>query len=250
MSFPHLFILSPQEFSVLLSKKEPRFARLSVPALCASYFFATGVSFYIMSMYCETQSRTKNIAQFVPGVRFLARQRDSYTPFLHRVNCAFTIALLSVFPYLRPRISTPKTILCPMSFITFVILSLCPKKNCASFHLRAVIHSIHDSFVEIRGGLSYHLRYRFHTTFVTVFILLSFYQNFPITCQSTNSSFSQLSRLSQPSQLSRLSQPSQLSLPSPKIHGLFNDNIWRHQNIRACVAMAVGRCDKSGIFIL
>ena len=108
----------------------------------------------------------------------------------------------------------------------------------------------------------------YHTTFVTVFIPPSFYQNFPATCQSTNSKishFSQLSQLSQlspispissisqPSRLSPLSQPSRLSplsTPSPKIHGLFNDNIWRHQNIRACEAMAVGQCDKSGIFIL
>ena len=134
-------------------------------------------------MYCETQSRTKNIAQFVPGVRFLARQRDSYTPFLRRVNCAFTIAPPPVFPYLRTRISTPKTILCPMSFKTFVILSLCPKKNCASYHLRVVTHSIHISFVEIRGGLSYHLRHRFHTTFVlskfSNHLSINQLQNFP-----------------------------------------------------------------------
>lgn len=38
------------------------------------------------------------------------------------------------------------------------------------YRIRAVIHSIHDSFVEIRGGLSYHLRSRHHTAFVALII--------------------------------------------------------------------------------
>ena len=182
-------------------------------------------------MYCETQSRTKNIAQFVPGVRFLARQRDSYTPFLRRVNCAFTIALPPVFPYLRTRISTPKPffVLCLLK-----LLSFCPYVQKRTVH--------HTTFVSSPIQFTIHL-WKFvegyHITFVTVFIPPSFYQIFPTTCQSTNSKISHFSQLSQLSQLStfstfsrlsrlsRLSRPSQKfhpSLPSPKIHGSFNDN--------------------------
>ena len=38
------------------------------------------------------------------------------------------------------------------------------------YRIRVVIHSIHDSFVEIRGGLSYHFRSRHHTAFVAPII--------------------------------------------------------------------------------
>ena len=50
-----------------------------------------------------------------------------------------------------------------------------------------------------------------HTTFVTVFIPPSFYQDFPTDYQSVKSKISQFSQLSQLSQNSRLSQLSTIS---------------------------------------
>lgn len=48
---------------------------------------------------------------------------------------------------------------------------LCQKRCTPSlYHIRTVIHSIHDSFVEICGGLSYHLRSRHRTAFVILII--------------------------------------------------------------------------------
>ena len=73
----------------------------------------------------------------------------------------------------------------------------------------------------------------------------SFHQDFPTTYQSTNSKISQLSQLSQFSRLShlsRLSPPSQKFHPSPpssKIHGLFNDNSWRHQKSKLSVCATI-----------
>lgn len=67
----------------------------------------------------------------------------------------------------------------------------------------------------------YRIRHPYHTTFVTVFIPLSFCQIFSIAYQSTNSNISQLSQLSQfsqfsqNSQLSTISTNSRLSTPSP-----------------------------------
>ena len=78
---------------------------------------------------------------------------------------------------------------------------------------------------------SYRIRHPYHTTFVTVFIPLSFCQIFSIAYQSTNSKISQFSQLSTNSTNSRLSQlstPSRPSLPSLLIHGSIRDNSWRH----------------------
>ena len=62
---------------------------------------------------------------------------------------------------------------------------------------------------------SYCIRCPYYTTFVTLFIPPSFYQNFSNTCQSVNSKISQFSRLSLLSPFSRLSR---LSTISTKIH--------------------------------
>ena len=93
--------------------------------------------------------------------------------------CVFTIALPIVFHYLRPRIRTliisphvkPHYIHSPFSKKMADLDHLYSWKD--AYRLRAVIHSIHDSFVEIRGGLSYHLRSRHRTAFVILIIPLS-----------------------------------------------------------------------------
>ena len=67
---------------------------------------------------------------------------------------------------------------------------------------------------------SYRIRHPHHTTFVTVFIPLSFCQIFSTTYQSTNSKISQFSQLSQLSTIStnsRISRASHASLVSPFI---------------------------------
>lgn len=75
---------------------------------------------------------------------------------------------------------------------------------------------------------SYRIRHPYHTTFVTVFIPLSFCQIFSTTYQSTNSKISQFSQLSTISTNSRLSLLSTPSRPSLLIHGSIRDNSWRH----------------------
>ena len=100
------------------------------------------------------------------------------TPIL--LFCAITIANPPTFHYLRPRIrtliiSTP----CQPPLYPFPVLKKDGRsrpslllKTCmpSLYHIRTVIHSIHDSFVEIRGGLSYHLRSRHRTAFVILII--------------------------------------------------------------------------------
>ena len=89
----------------------------------------------------------------------------------------------SPIPYLRPRIrtliiSTP----CQTPLYPFPVLKKDGRsrpslllKTCmpSLYHIRVVIHSIHDSFVEIRGGLSYRNRHPHHTTFVLIIVLHS-----------------------------------------------------------------------------
>ena len=73
---------------------------------------------------------------------------------------------------------------------------------------------MHTAFVPSSIQFTIHL-WKFveghHTTFVTVFIPPSFYQDFPTAYQSVNSKISQFSQLSQLSKNSRLSQLSQFS---------------------------------------
>ena len=115
--------------------------------------------------------------------------------FTRLLKFVFTIAPPSVSHYLRPRElnSKPSTLNpklyfppCQPPLYPFPVLKkdgrsrpsslcfLCQKRCTPSLcRLRVVIHSIHDSFVEIRGGLSYHLRSRHRTAFVILIIPLS-----------------------------------------------------------------------------
>ena len=80
---------------------------------------------------------------------------------------------------------------------------------------------MHTFFIPQSSPLPYRICHPFHTTFVTLFIPPSFYQNFPITCQSANSKISHFSQLSQLSRLSRFSTISTISTknhPSPMFH--------------------------------
>ena len=97
-----------------------------------------------------------------------------------------------------------------------------------TIHLWKFVESHRTAFVILiippSFSSSYRIRCLYHTTFVTVFIPLSFCQIFSTACQSSNSKisqFSQLSQLSQNSQLSTISTNSRLSLlslPSQKFH--------------------------------
>ena len=80
-------------------------------------------------------------------------------------------------------------------------------------------HKLYTIFAPLSSWPSFCIRHPFHTTFVnhhrttfvTLFIPLSFFQNFSTTCQSVNSTISHLSRLSHLSHLSHASLPTQPS---------------------------------------
>ena len=154
---------------------------------------------------------------------------------------AFNISCHPIFPYLRPRELNPQpstlNFISPMSNPTrsiprsqkrWPISTIFTPENMHAifvpyscrhpFNSRFICGNSWRTIVPQSSPSSYHFRSHHRTAFVTVFIPLSFCQNFPNTYQSTNSKISpisQLSQLSQNSQLSTISTISTNSRPSP-----------------------------------